>query len=87
MVSYSTTSYHNNADSQAIAQPINLARNGFYLYNSGSISSRSSDGRYWQLGVASIVNARHLTLGSTTLYPQNNNYYKGYGFSLRCLVR
>ena len=65
--------------------PINLIRNGYYKYDSGSISSRNNYGYYWWLQASSNMLAMHLRLNATALYSQHHSH-KGAGYSLRCLV-
>ena len=75
-----------NSDSIIQLSPTNFIRNGHYNYDSGDISYRGSYGRYWQSRVYSEAHARNLTFYSTALLPQNSSL-KGYGFTVRCLVR
>ena len=81
-----SSTYRVNTDSQLQLGPLNLIRNGRYDYSSGGIFYRSGNGYYWQSRVYSATSARLLAFFSTYLNPQVD-HYKGYGISLRCLVR
>ena len=68
------------------AAPLSFLRGGSYRYASGNLYSRGSGGGYWEARVYSDTNAYRLYFDSTLLYPQNDSN-KGFGFSLRCIVR
>ena len=68
------------------AAPLSFLRGGAYLYSSGNLYNRGSNGRYWESRVNSDTHGNDSLFLSTTLYPQYTGN-KGYGFSLRCIVR
>ena len=66
--------------------PFNLTRSGLYYYAYGVIRYQGTNGYFWDGQAYSETNARNLAFYSILLYPQVTNG-KGYGFSIRCLVR
>lgn len=54
-------------------------------YNGTSLSSRGSNAGYWSSSYGSDTNARLLTFGSSTIYPQGYNSRR-LGFSVRAVV-
>ena len=66
--------------------PLSFFRSGRYYYVSGALYYRTSIGDYWSGRFYSRTNSYNLDFGSTYLYPQHE-FDRGYGFSLRCLVR
>ena len=63
-----------------------FVRGGYYSYSNGNLYYRGSYGYYWESRVYNATYAYSLLFYSTGLVPQNN-YYKGYGFSARCVAR
>ena len=82
-----TTSNRINFDTEIQMKPTNFIRSGFYNYSSGGINSRNNYGPYWQSNNYSHIYTRALYFLSTLLNPQDTTNYKGYGYSLRYLVR
>ena len=74
------------ADSILLAQPLSFLRSGSYYWQAASRNSRGSYGYYWESRINSVMVAYNLYFSSSTLYPQNN-YSRGYGFSVRCVSR
>jgi len=56
---------------------------GELSYDSGTLGSRGSYGRYWTSTQTSNNNANYLRIGSS--YVNIGNYYKTWGFTVRCL--
>ena len=80
------TSNRANYDTEIQQNPLNFIRSGNYGYSSGDVSNRSIRGIYWLPRIESANSARFLYFYSTHLYAADN-YDKGSGYSLRCLVR
>ncbi|MBO4675130.1 MAG: hypothetical protein J5601_03475, partial [Elusimicrobiaceae bacterium] len=66
--------------------PLSLVRGGNYNYGYGSLGSQSSFGYYWSQRLDNAANGYRLRFNSGNVYPQVS-YYRGDGFSLRCLAR
>ena len=64
-------------------------RGGNYVYNNGNLGDRGDRGRYWESRLHSSTNAYNLYFYSTYLGPQGTYgiFYRGYGYSIRCVVR
>ena len=79
---------NNSSDIDTIVQisPFGFLRSGRYLYDSGSLSGRTSYGDYWSGRFYSITYSYSLIFHPTGLGPQYGDY-RGLGFSLRCLAR
>ena len=67
-------------------KPTNFIRGGYYHYSRGGINELKNYGTYWESSPDSASDAKHLRFNSTSLAIQYSNG-KGYGTSLRCLVR
>ena len=52
----------------------------------GAFGRRGSNGYFWSSGANSGVYARYLDFSGAYVWPENN-YYKTYGFSVRCLAQ
>jgi len=66
--------------------PLGLARAGAYDYDDGVLYGQSSYGDYWSRRIVSSTNSYRLRFYSGLVSPQDN-YTRGYGFSVRCLAR
>ena len=73
-------------DTVLLLPPLSFLRSGHYNYDSGSLGSRGSYGRYWSGRFYSRVYSYGLDFNSTNLSPQNG-YNRGSGFTVRCLAR
>ena len=79
--------YNLSGNDNGIQQaPLSFVRAGGYGYSNGNLSSRGSDGGYWESRAYSSTYANLLLFSSTYLGTQLNSY-KGHGFSVRCVVR
>ena len=52
----------------------------------GAFGNRGSDGNFWTSGAYSGVNARYLNFNGVNVWPESD-YYKTFGFSVRCLAQ
>jgi hypothetical protein len=52
--------------------------------SSGSLGYQGSNGTYWSSSENSSTRGDSADVGSSNFYPQRN-YYKYYGFALRCV--
>ena len=79
---------YNMTDNDAGIQsaPLSFLRGGDFGWSSGNLYNRCSDGYYWESRVYSSSHGYSLYFYSTSLNPQYYNT-KGYGRSLRCIVR
>ena len=66
------------------AYPTNVVYSGYF--NGSSAIHRGSNGNYWSSSVNSSSYAYSLYLGSSLVYPGTSGYYKGNGFSVRCIA-
>ena len=73
-------------DSQIQAKPTNFIRNGNYSYSTGNTDFKEDRGLYWHSAIYSSSYGVNLIFYPSYMLIQNAGY-KGYGFSLRCLVR
>ena len=80
-----TYNIQDNNDSKLLPLPMSFIRSG--LYNQGSLNVRANYGNYWSSAVYDSNNAYSLGFYSGYLYPQYGNYYKNFGFSVRCVNR
>ena len=74
-----------NKDTMVLSVPLSFLRAGYYNY-SGSPGYLASYGGYWSFRRNGATIARTLYFDSAGIYLQNDTY-RGYGFSLRCLAR
>ncbi|MBR5408375.1 hypothetical protein IK112_00295, partial [Candidatus Saccharibacteria bacterium] len=58
---------------------------GAYLWNGGALNYQSSFGFSWSATALNNSNANPLSMDSSFLISQNNNYPKIYGLPLRCV--
>jgi len=65
-------------------QPFYLVYGGYIL--SGFLNDAGSPGNYWSSTAYIINGAYYLLFNSSGVYP-SSNYYRYYGFSIRCLAR
>ncbi len=75
-----------NSDAALLAMPLSFIHAGLYYPGGGSFSSQDSDGLLWSSAVYSSDYTYLLSLDGSTVYPQDSNY-RGYGGSVRCVVR
>ena len=66
--------------------PLNFLRTGYYYRSGGYISGRVAGGVWWSTTAGSATLGHLLSTYPTSVFPQNN-YYRGYGFAVRCVVR
>ena len=59
---------------------------GYWHWYSASESNQGSRSNFWSATPSSAANAYNMRYYSSSASPQNNDY-KGYGFSVRCVVR
>ena len=64
--------------------PLSFLRGGDFGYS--SVNLWYDEGLYWASKISSDTDARSLKFTSTLLSPQYN-FYKGGGFSIRCVVQ
>ena len=65
---------------------LSFPRGGAYYYSNGFLGNGGGNGYYWESRVYSSTDGMILLFDSTHLNPQYTDT-KGYGFSLRCIVR
>ena len=78
-----------NTNLDAIVQnkPVNFIRSGNYNPDSGNINGLNTSGYHWGLQAAFDNRiAMNFNLNSTFVRPQDYNFYRGNGFSIRCLI-
>ena len=73
-------------DTMVYNKPVNFDRGGHYYRGSGYIISRNGSGFYWQTQATTNTYGRYLNFSLSVLTPHPVSD-KGYGFSIRCLVR
>ena len=66
--------------------PLNFMRLGRMTYDGGNIAFLQTEGYYWGAGVQSEDNAIGFSYMVGIMHPQYSRF-KGFGFSIRCLVR
>ena len=66
--------------------PLAFVYTGYYNYDSGSLLIEGTGGRYWSRTAGSGTGAYGLYFNSSSVNPQYN-YYRGYGYALRCVGR
>ena len=74
-----------NRDSGVISSPLSFLRSGDFDYASAGQGNRSAAGLYWSLRSANTTYSNYLLFGDTGLVPQYN-FYRGYGFAVRCVA-
>ena len=87
---YNSGAISGSLDAGLFAAPLYLVRGGF-IYTNGSpaVSTLYDAGRfgyYWSSTTYSDTNGYNLSFRSANVKP-DNNYYRGDGFSVRCLLR
>ena len=75
---------YNSSISKANGYPLWLVRAGYIL--GGSLLNSGNYGRYWSSTVNSASTAYSLNIGSGGFSP-SDNYYRYFGFSVRCVAR
>ena len=70
----------------AVVAPLSLPFSGNYNYNSGAVNNVGNEGNWWSSTATSASKANNLNENSGNFNPQNNNY-KGYGFTVRCVAQ
>jgi len=66
--------------------PLNFLRTGYYNRSDGNVNVRVTRGFWWSTTAGSNAYGLNLATNPTVVDPQNN-YYRGYGFAVRCVVR
>ncbi|MBR0480832.1 hypothetical protein IJJ46_03390, partial [Candidatus Saccharibacteria bacterium] len=66
--------------------PFSLPFSGNYGYLSGAVVAVGNGGIWWSSTATSASKANYLDELSGYFYPQAN-YYKGYGFAVRCVAQ
>ena len=61
-------------------------RTGYYDRSSGYIVGRVTNGYWWSTTAGSATVGYYLGTSPTYVRPQDN-YYRGYGFAVRCVVQ
>lgn len=64
----------------------NFLRTGYYFHSYGNIDVRVTYGLWWSTTAGSATGGHYLVTHPTYVVPQDN-YYRGYGFAVRCVVR
>ena len=64
----------------------NFLRTGHFSRSYGYIYDRVTDGGWWSTTAGSATFGHYLRTYPTNVDPQGN-YYRGYGFAVRCVVR
>jgi len=70
--------------------PLDFWRAGFYYRSNGTVFNRTTDGYWWSRNASSTTNANYLPTGissNTGYVSAQDSDYRGYGFSIRCVVR
>ena len=75
-----------NMDTSVQRKPLSSIRSGHYYFADGDIYGINGDGYYWQAAATSGGDAIFQLFLSSYLYPSYSNR-KGFGSSIRCLVR
>ena len=75
-----------SSESFNLDSPFNFTRTGYYNITAGDLTSESLAGSFWENEIYYENHARLLRFYRNELIPQYANG-KGYGFSLRYLVR
>ena len=63
-----------------------VLRTGYYYRSNDVINARVTSGSWWSTTAGSATVGHFLYTYPTNVYPQGN-YYRGYGFAVRCVVR
>ena len=66
--------------------PLQFLRTGFYYRSYGYLLGRTSDGHWWSGTAGSATHGRYLGTWTGNVVAQDN-YFRGYGFALRCVAR
>ncbi len=61
-------------------------RTGFYDRSYGYINVRATHGNWWSATAGAATDGHYLVTNPTYVSPQDN-YYRGHGFAVRCMVR
>lgn len=84
-----TTTYgigdNSTSSTKLRSSPLSFAYAGVYNFD-GGVSYVGSRGYYWSSTAGLSDNAYNLYFNSSNVAPQNNAY-RGFGFSVRCVVR
>ena len=68
------------------AFPFSLPYSGYVDRASGATVYQATGGRFWSAAPSSTTNSRNLGFYGTNVWPENDNY-RTYGFSVRCVAR
>ena len=66
--------------------PLQFLRTGHYGRSYGYLHARTAYGHWWSGTAGSATNGRYLYTWTGTVNAQDN-YFRGYGFALRCVAR
>ncbi len=66
--------------------PLQFLRTGYYDRSYGDLARRTTHGHWWSDTAGSATYGRGLNTGTGYVYAQSN-YWRGYGFALRCVAR
>ncbi len=66
--------------------PLQFLRTGLYHRSYGNLASRTTHGYWWSATAGSATYGRYLDTSTGFVHAQNN-YFRGYGFALRCVAR
>ena len=75
-----------NSDAALLAMPLSFVRAGYYYSGDGSFYNQGGNGVLWSSTVYSSGFTYLLRFRDSNVYPQYN-YGRGYGGSVRCVVR
>ena len=75
-----------NSDAALLAMPLSFIRAGYYYPGDGSFSNQGSGGRLWSSTVYDSDDTYFLLFGYSYVDPQRDSS-RGYGLSVRCVVR
>ncbi len=68
------------------AWPLQFLRTGLYDRSYGYLLVRTTDGLWWSGTAGSATSGRYLNTWTGYVYAQSN-YFRGFGFALRCVAR
>ena len=74
--------WSSNAAAGAIASPLKLPPAGYRAFSNGSLNNVGTDGYYWSSTVSG-TNSRYLSFSSGGAFM--NDFYRSFGFSVRCI--
>ena len=78
--------YHYCRTHRVLQEWLNFLRTGYYHRSYGYILERVTNGSWWSTTAGCDVYGHYLDTYPTHVLPQLN-YYRGFGFAIRCVVR